>query len=108
MWEQATASVDMEAGKQYANSGRVPHETTGQAKMQLALESPVTADAGIEEAAAAAKKSDVAVVVVGDCPEIDAEQQEQASTSPVTRRNWSKRSTRPALRPSLCWSTLDL
>lgn len=72
-----TASVDMEAGKQY-NLRVEYHETTGGANIQLAIESPLSGDAGIAEAVAAAKKSEVAIVVVGDSPELNAEAHDRA------------------------------
>ena len=72
-----TASVNLESGRRY--DIRVEyHESAGRAKIRLALESPVSGDAGIAEAVEAAKRSDLAVVVVGDCPELNAEAHDRA------------------------------
>ncbi len=72
-----TALVEMQQGQQYELRVEY-HESTGGAKCKLTMETPIAGEAGIAEAVVAAKQSSVAVVVVGDCPELNAEIHDRA------------------------------
>ena len=72
-----SSSVEMVKGKSYELRVEY-HETTGGAVAKLAMESPVASDIGIQEAVKAARKADVAVVVVGDSPDLNAETHDRA------------------------------
>lgn len=73
----SVGSIDLVAGREY--DIRVEyHESGGDAVMKMGIMFPRSADAEIKKAVEAAKKSDVAVVVVGDSPELNAEQHDRA------------------------------
>ena len=73
----STGSVSLVAGREY--DIRVEyHESGGGAVMKMGIAYPSSADAEIRRAAEVAKQSDVAIVVVGDCPELNAEQHDRA------------------------------
>ena len=73
----SVGSIDLVAGREY--DIRVEyHESGGNAVMKMGVMFPRSADAEIKKAVEVAEKSDVAVVVVGDSPELNAEQHDRA------------------------------
>jgi beta-glucosidase len=72
-----SASVDLESGRDYRICIEY-HESAVGAFAKLGVEMPGSGSAGIQEAVEAAKKAEVAVVVVGDAPELNAEIKDRA------------------------------
>ncbi len=80
------ASIEFAAGQRCEIKVEY-HETAGQAKAHLSIASSALAGAEIAKAVEAAKNAEVAVVVVGDCPEINSEGHDRADLNLTGHQN---------------------